>query len=96
MPVHLKQRVRDVLIDKHPPSAPFYPECLADSDPQPIHPVIFDALDARCIRSAALRTDGGAGPSGVDALGWRRLCTSFGSASDGLCRSIAATARRLS
>ena len=68
-----KQQVRDVLIDKHPPSMPFYPECLADSDPQPIHPVISDALDARCIRSTALCTDGGAGPSGVDALGWRRL-----------------------
>ena len=41
------------------------------------------------IRAAGLRTSGSAGPSGVDACGWRRLCTSFKSASDKLCCSIA-------
>ena len=29
------------------------------------HPVIFDALDGAAIQSAALRTKGAAGPSGV-------------------------------
>ena len=40
-------------------------------------------------------TDGAAGPSGVDAQAWRKLCTSFGAASGDLCRSLAAAARRL-
>jgi hypothetical protein len=47
------------------------------------------------IRSAALHTSGAAGPSGLDALGWRRLCTSYKSASLELCHSLASVARRL-
>ena len=47
------------------------------------------------IRATAPRTNGAAGPSGIDAGGWRRLCTSFKSASSDLCHSLAATARRL-
>ena len=39
------------------------------------HSVIFYALDGSAIRAAALRTSGAAGPSGMDAYGWRRLCT---------------------
>ena len=39
--------------------------------------------------------DGAAGPSGLDAASWKRLCTSFKGASTDLCESIAATARRL-
>ena len=66
-----------------------------NNEPQYIHPVIFDSLDARCIRLAALWTEGSAGPSGFDAMGWRRLCTSFKSASEELCHSLAATAKCL-
>ena len=47
------------------------------------------------IRRAALRTQGSAGPSGLDAYGLRRLCTSFQRASDDLCNSLALVARRL-
>ena len=39
--------------------------------------------------------DGGAGPSGVDAAGWRRLCTAFKKSSADLCDAIALLARRL-
>ena len=53
------------------------------------HPVIFDALNASVIRSAALHTNGAAGLSGIDTYGWWRLCTSFGDASDDLCKAIA-------
>ena len=44
---------------------------------------------------AAFHTQGAAGPSGVDAYSWRRLCSSFGRASVSLCNSLAAVARRL-
>ena len=47
------------------------------------------------IRKVVLRMEGAAGPSGVDARGWRRLCTSFHSASVDLCRSLAMVARRI-
>ena len=38
---------------------------------------------------------GSAGPSGIDAHGWRRLCTSFKGASSELCHSLALVARRI-
>ena len=40
--------------------------------------------------------DGGAGPSGVDPAGWRRLCIAFKKSSADLCDAIALLARRLS
>ena len=88
------KRVRDILADKHPLGMPVSLDSIMNNEPQSIHPVIFDSLDAHCIRLAALRTEGSAGPSGFDAMGWRRLCTSFKSASE-LCHSLAATAKRL-
>ena len=60
-----------------------------------MHPVLFERIDGDLIRSSALRTHGGAGPSVLDASGWRRLCTSFGTVSDGLCNALALLARRL-
>ena len=74
--------VKDILSDKHPPGQPACHDAIINDD-------------AGTIRSAALRTSGTAGPSGVDALSWRRLCTSFKSATSELCLSLAATARRL-
>ena len=64
-------------------------------NPPTVHPVIFDSIQAKTIRSAALHTNGAAGPSGIDARGWRRLCCSFKSASDDLCHSLALLTRRL-
>ena len=89
--------VLDVLKDKHPPAQPLRRDCLVTADPEstPFHPVLFDALNGSLIRSAALRTFGAPGPSGVDARGWRRLCTSFHSASIDLCDAMALFARRL-
>ena len=56
---------------------------------------MFDCVDAAAIRSATLRTDCAAGPSCIDARGWRRICTSFQTASYDLCQSLALLARRL-
>ena len=65
--------VRDVLVDKHPPGQPAHPESLIDDVPPEVHPVLFESIDASMLRSAALRTTGAAGPSGLDAISWRRL-----------------------
>ena len=71
--------VRDVLDDKHPDPKPVHPEAvLGDADDDSFHPAIFDNITAESIRAAALHTQGAAGPSGLDALSWRRLCTAFG------------------
>ena len=85
--------VREVLIEKHPPGQPAYPEILLTPPAQEPHPVLFDQLDGEAIRTAALKIEGAAGPSGVDANGWRRLCISFKAASSELCNSLALLAR---
>ena len=93
--VDINRTVRDVLIDKHLSGQPAHPESLIEDDPPDVHPVLFESIDASVIRLAALRTTGAAGPSGLDAASWRRLCTSFKSASNDLCHSLAITAQRL-
>ena len=47
------------------------------------------------MRRVALKLHGAAGPSGLDASAWRRMCTSFQTVSDDLCDALSAVARRL-
>ena len=96
-PYPLSPTILDVLKTKHPAAQPATADALLGdcSDPPTAHPIIFDKIDAISIRSAALATKGAAGPSGLDAHCWRRLCTSFQAASQELCHSLALVARRL-
>ena len=89
--------VLDVLRQKHPPGNPAHPDSVVGEEYwQPeTHPIIFESITESSIKTASLRTFGSAGPSGVDADGWRRLCNSFRSASGDLRSAIAATTRRL-
>ena len=90
--------VRDILAQKHPQgqvaaaNALLEPGCC---NPLCNDPILFEQLTGDLIKWAALRTHGAAGPSGVDAYAWHRLCSSFGSASVALCNSLAAVARHL-
>ena len=86
-----QRKVRDILTDKHPRGQPACHDAIINDDPSEVHPILFEPLDGTMIRSAALQTSGAAGPSGLDAFGWRRLCTSFE-----LCHSLALTVKRLS
>ena len=89
--------VVDVLKHKHPHAQVATADALVEGnhDPLQTHLVIFDRIDASTIRSAALRTKGAAGPSGLDAHCWRRMCTSFKTASNELCLSLVLLARCL-
>ena len=90
------ETVREVLLKKHPPKQPPKPSSITpDSPTTEPHPVLFGRIDGQLIRSSALRTDGAAGPSGLDAAAWKRMCTSFKSASADLCDSLASTTRRI-
>ena len=84
-----------MLKDKHRPGQPVSPEVIVDNDPPEIHPIVFDQIDASLIISTVLRTTGSAGPSGLDAACWRRLCTFFNAASNSLCHSLALSAKCL-
>ena len=91
--------VREVLVSKHPTANPHLPN--QPNPPYGAHLLRFTpsflirSIDARLIRSTALKTSGAAGPSGLDAHAWRRLCTAFKSASTSLCQSLAEIAKRL-
>jgi hypothetical protein len=90
--------VRDILRDKHPPSRPIDAAMITPvtQDPTPSHAVLFDEIDGLSILRSVLNTEGGAGPSGVDACLWRRMCCSFQKASSVLRDALAGTARRIS
>ena len=89
--------VRENLLKKHPPKkSPKQSSIITPDAPivEP-HPVLFDKIDGPLIRSTVLRMDGAAGPSGLDAAAWKRMCTSFKSASSDLCEALASIARRI-
>ena len=90
--------VFDILQSKHPPAGEVDLAALItlDFEPPKVHPVLFERLTSQSVRNSALRSQGSAGPSGVDAAGWKRLCTAFHKQSNDLCASIAAVGRRIS
>ena len=76
--------VLDVLRLKHSSPQQDLEETLVDHSSYALYvrPVIFERIDAKCIRSTALKTFGAGGPSRTDVYCWRRLCTSFGNSSE--------------
>ena len=88
------ETVLDELKAKHPPKHDVNPDIVLSERERDFHPVIFDCLDAEVIRKVALKTQGGAGPSGADASFWKRICTSFQTVSDELCASMALVAKK--
>ena len=86
----------DVLREKHPAPAPGPPlPALLQGPILPTHPVVFEVIDSKFIRSIALQLSGAAGNSGLDSGAWKRMCCSFGSASSQLCAAVACLTRRL-
>jgi hypothetical protein len=88
--------VLDELKAKHPSKGPLCVQAVVEDQGKEFHPVIFDCIDGEVIQRAALNTNGAAGPSGIDANGWKRMCTSFKHQSSNLCGSLALVAKRLS
>ena len=89
--------IRDILLEKHPPAKPLVPSavCMPENiTPEP-HPIHFDRIDGLLMRTVVLKMDRAAGPSGIDAAGWKRLCTSFRTHSADLCDALASLAKRI-
>ena len=65
--------VLDVLKEKHPESQPAHENALlsVQNENPDFHPIAFNQITPEAVRRAVLRTEGAAGPLGVDALGWR-------------------------
>ena len=82
---------------KHPQGKEAELDVLLTDTLEQVHPIKFDAIDADLVKRAAVRTRGGAGPSGLDADGWRRLLITkqFGTSSTDLCKAIAEVIKKL-
>ena len=91
------QSILETLKKKQTSSHPANPNSIFQTTDEnsSFYPVIFESITAATIQSEAKRTNRAADPSGIDAQNWRRLCTSFKSASIDLCGSLALLARRL-
>ena len=92
-----EKTVRDILREKHPEPAPVNLDYLATTPlpgSQQGHAVLFESVDGAAIVKAALNTQGGAGPSGLDANAWRQLITGY-RPSKHLADTLAGFSRRL-
>ena len=90
--------VREILIEKHPEAQEVHPDNvlpIKEISTTQFHDVLFESITGEEIRKSALKTEGAGGPSGVDAMSWRRLCTAFGDSSNDLCSALAAIAKRI-
>ena len=58
--------------------------------PETIHPIKFESVDVEKIQKAAVKTQGGSGPSGMDADGWKGILTpkQFGKSSINLWKAF--------
>ena len=88
--------IRDILKGKHPHAAPLNCDNIVQEEAQTVpYSMLFASINRNTIKAAALNTQGAAGPSGMTADEWRRMCTSFKGASDALCDALASCARRI-
>ena len=85
------------LKQKHPQRRDADPEIMLPDKPEEIHPIKFDSINAENVRKAALKTRGGARPSGLDADGWERIFTSNQSrdSTGDLCKTFAEVIKKL-
>ncbi|KAL5248881.1 hypothetical protein ACHWQZ_G017912 [Mnemiopsis leidyi] len=82
---------------KHPKAEPKHND-VALEGPNFLPPkVTYHPIDAQAIYLAAKNTNGAAGPSGIDADGWKRfLCSrSFGKETSNLCLAISEFTRKV-
>ena len=89
--------VRQTLRDKHPTSSQAHCDAMTNPSDQtePVHAILFRAIDGSLIRKIALRSSESAGPSEMDAAMLKRLCNSFKGSYNLLRNALALFARRL-
>ena len=93
--LELTPEVRAALRTKHPQAKSANLEALLQGEAPVINPILFESLTGEVARKTALATQGAAGPSMGDAYVWRRMMSSFKSASKNLCDAVAEVAQHL-
>ena len=86
-----------LLEEKHPESREASIDVMFQGLLDRIHPIAFESIDEAMILRATTDTNGGSGPSGMDADGWRRILASsqFGTASLDLRKAFAEMIKKL-
>ena len=90
--------VEEALLSLHPEAKSVDSAALLENTLEnalPVDPVMFTSINGLMIKDIALHSTGTAGPSGIDAAAWRKMCSSFKEASSNLCDAIAGVARRM-
>ena len=72
----LTEETMKALSDLHPTAKDAAEPTLLEGEPPYFDPVIFTNINEQSIAKAALKTRGAAGPSGLDAEGWKRILVS--------------------
>ena len=93
----LNQKTLNQLKQKHSQGEEAELDVLLTDTPEQVHPIKFDVINADLSKRAAVRTRGGAGPSGLDADGCRRILITrqFVTSSTDLCKAIAEVIKKL-
>ena len=74
---------------KHPQGKDVLDSVRLPDTPIKAHEVRFEAISLKMIRESALKTRDGAGPSGLDGDGWRRiLCSSIANLTKRRCSNV--------
>ena len=74
---------------KHPQGKDVSDSVRLPDTPIKAHEVRFEAISLKMIRESALKTRDGAGPSGLDGDGWRRiLCSSIANLTKRRCSNV--------
>ena len=89
--------VLESLREKHPPALPMKLEGLLKGPVDDVPVTVYDDITGLDILKSIIMTRGGAEPSGLDALGLRRICFTkqFKPMSNDLCEALSMTTRRL-
>ena len=82
---------------KHQEAKEASQEILLTDTPETIHLIKFKSIDVEKIQKAAVKTQGGSGPSGMDVDGWKQILTSkqFGKSSIDLCKAFAEVIKKI-
>ena len=93
----LSEETMKALSDLHPAAEDATEPTLMEGEIPYFDPVIFTNINEQSIAKAALKTRGAAGPSGLDAEGWKRILVSknYGAAGKDLRIALAKMAQQL-
>ena len=93
----LNDETLNLLVQKHPEASKMSDGTLLHGPIKPTNPIIYEEIDENMILKAAKITEGGSGPSGMDADGWRKVIVSkvYGDVRNDLRKSLAQTVRKM-